>query len=100
MNELEHPALESLDVGAVLFALSDPARLAIVRQVAQVAAPLEATCQAVALDMPKSTRSHHLKVLREAGVLWMTVRGREKVITLRRDDLQARWPGLLDAVLR
>ena len=49
--------------------------------------------------MPKSTRSHHLKVLREAGVTRMVSHGREKLIQLRREDLESRWPGLLDAVL-
>jgi DNA-binding transcriptional ArsR family regulator len=96
--EFEHPPIESLDVTAVLFALSDPARLAIVRQLSVPFA--DATCQSVALDMPKSTRSHHLKVLREAGIVHMTPRGREKLLTLRRDDLEARWPGLLAAVLQ
>jgi DNA-binding transcriptional ArsR family regulator len=97
--DLEHPTTASLALPAVLFALSDPARLDIVRQ---VAAPAECapTCQSVALDMPKSTRSHHLKVLREAGVVWMTQNGRERLLTLRRDDLESRWPGLLTAVLR
>jgi DNA-binding transcriptional ArsR family regulator len=95
---LPNPPVETIDVTAVLFALSDPARLAIVRQLA-TADETPVTCQAVALDMPKSTRSHHLKVLREAGVVQMEVRGREKVLTLRRADLQSRWPGLLAAVL-
>ncbi len=95
---LPHPEVESIDVTAVLFALSDPARLAIVRQLA-AATDTVVTCQAVALDMPKSTRSHHLKVLREAGVTHSEVRGREKILTLRRDDLQSRWPGLLAVVL-
>ena len=49
--------------------------------------------------MPKSTRSHHLKVLREAGVVHTVVRGRERVMTLRREDVESRWPGLLTAVL-
>jgi DNA-binding transcriptional ArsR family regulator len=97
VTELEHPSVDDLDLPAVLFALSDPARLAIVRQVADCG--VESTCQSVALDMPKSTRSHHLKVLREAGVLRMTVRGRERVLSLRRDDVESRWPGLLTAVL-
>ena len=44
--------------------------------------------------MPKSTRSHHLKVLREAGVMRTEARGRERVLTLRRDDLEERFPGL------
>jgi DNA-binding transcriptional ArsR family regulator len=95
--ELPHPPVEALDMAAVLFALSDPARLAIVRQ---LATPGETpTCQSVALDMPKSTRSHHLKVLREAGVMRTEARGRERVLTLRRGDLDQRFPGLLTAVL-
>ncbi len=94
---LEHPAVESLDVTSVLFALSDPARLAIVRQVSAPSSVV--TCQDVGTRMPKSTRSHHLKVLRECGIVHMTWRGREKLLTLRRDELESRWPGLLAAVL-
>jgi DNA-binding transcriptional ArsR family regulator len=98
--ELEHPAVEDLDLPALLFALSDPARLTIARQIAQAGETgEEVTCQSVGLDMPKSTRSHHLKVLREAGVVHTVVRGRERVMTLRRDDVESRWPGLLAAVL-
>jgi DNA-binding transcriptional ArsR family regulator len=105
--EYEHPDIDAVDVTAVLFALSDPARLDIVRQVAGLStegaglADLgpRPTCQSVAVEMPKSTRSHHLKVLREAGVTRMVPQGRESVIALRRDDLDSRWPGLLDAVL-
>ncbi|MCW2694189.1 MAG: transcriptional regulator [Mycobacterium sp.] len=97
MAELEHPAADTLQLTAVLFALSDPARLAIVRQ---LAAPEQAlTCQSVAPEMPKSTRSHHLKVLREAGVTRAVQAGRERLLTLRSGDLDARWPGLLAAVL-
>lgn len=91
-----HPAVADLELPEVLFALSDPARLDIVRQLATQ--QTEVTCQAVALDMPKSTRSHHLKVLREAGIVFTVPRGREKVLTLRSADLESRWPGLLPAV--
>jgi DNA-binding transcriptional ArsR family regulator len=94
--DLEHPSVGDLDLAAVLFALSDPARLAIVRQ---IAVPAVVTCQSVGMDMPKSTRSHHLKVLREAGITLAVPRGRERVLSLRREDLEARWPGLLSAVL-
>ncbi len=100
MSEYEHPEIGDVDVTAVLFALSDPARLDIVRQVAGLTSgPADPTCQSVAVEMPKSTRSHHLKVLREAGVTRMVAHGRERRIQLRREDLDARWPGLLDAVL-
>lgn len=100
MTELKHPAAEDFELPAVLFALSDPARLAIVRQVAEAASGPAATCQNLAMDMPKSTRSHHLKVLREAGVTRSVPRGRDRVITLRVDDLEQRWPGLLPAILQ
>jgi DNA-binding transcriptional ArsR family regulator len=98
--EYEHPDIEAVEVTAVLFALSDPARLDIVRQISgQSPGEPQLTCQSVAVEMPKSTRSHHLKVLREAGVVRMVSHGREKLVQLRRDDLDSRWPGLLDAVL-
>jgi DNA-binding transcriptional ArsR family regulator len=95
--DLEHPDISDVELAAVLFALSDPARLAIVRQIAVPAAV--STCQSVGDDMPKSTRSHHLKVLREAGITRAEPRGRERVLTLRRAELDSRWPGLLSAVL-
>src|ERR1700712_3280386 len=100
MDELPHPDACALALPAVLFALSDPARLAIGRQLAGLAGgpdggPGAASCQAVGGEMPKSTRSHHLKVLREAGLTRTRPHGRERLLTLRRDDLDARWPGLL-----
>jgi DNA-binding transcriptional ArsR family regulator len=95
--DLEHPDVSAFELAAVLFALSDPARLAIVRQIA--VPELVSTCQSVGSDMPKSTRSHHLKVLREAGITRAEPRGRERVLTLRREELESRWPGLLSAVL-
>jgi DNA-binding transcriptional ArsR family regulator len=98
MDELPHPPADEIALPAVLFALSDPVRLAIVRRLADDAAG-PASCQAVGGEMPKSTRSHHLKVLREAGVTRTRPQGRERLLTLRRDDLDARWPGLLAAVL-
>ena len=50
--------------------------------------------------MTKSTRSHHFKVLREAGLIEQEIVGRTKMTSLRRDDLDARFPGLLDSVLK
>jgi DNA-binding transcriptional ArsR family regulator len=50
--------------------------------------------------MPKSSVSYHFKVLREAGVTRTRVEGTQRFISLRRDDLEMRFPGLLDAVLR
>jgi DNA-binding transcriptional ArsR family regulator len=100
MSGYVFPDTAELTLPAVLFALSDPVRLEIVRQLAgwhEGAQPL--VCASVGPEMPKSTRSHHLKVLREAGVSYSKASGRERQLYLRREDLDARWPGLLDAVL-
>lgn len=98
-RELEHPDATDLSVTDVLFALSDPARLLIVRQLADGGPHAVVPCQAVGGTIPKSTRSHHLKTLREAGVIFNVPHGRERHVSLRRDDLDRRFPGLLAAVL-
>jgi DNA-binding transcriptional ArsR family regulator len=48
----------------------------------------------------KSTMSHHARILREAGITHSRVQGARRIMTLRRDDLDARFPGLLDAILQ
>ena len=98
--ELTHPPADSLSLSQVLFALSDPARREIARNLRD--GPLEAAaCSAVAADVPKSTKSHILKVLRESGVIRNepNPNGRGRLLTLRRDDLEARFPGLIDPIL-
>ncbi|MEU8173824.1 metalloregulator ArsR/SmtB family transcription factor [Microbispora hainanensis] len=98
VRDLPHPDAASLVLTDVLFALSDPSRLALVRRLAQ--GPLEvAACQPAGGEVPKSTLSHHLKTLREAGVVRNVPEGRQRYVSLRRQDLDDRFPGLLDAVL-
>lgn len=96
MNELPQPAVVDLDLPTVLAALADPVRLAIVRELHD---RREVMCGALHLDVAKSTRSHHLKVLREAGVTWTRVEGVERYVTLRYTCLDKRFPGLLTSVL-
>ncbi|WP_432932418.1 ArsR/SmtB family transcription factor [Microbispora sp. CA-135349] len=97
-RDLPHPETASLVLTDVLFALSDPSRLELVRRLTQ--GPLEvAACQPTGGDVPKSTLSHHLKTLREAGVIRNVPEGRQRYVSLRRQDLDGRFPGLLDAVL-
>ena len=98
ITELPHPGRDEIKLTDVLFALSDPARLQIVRDLAD--GPLEmAQCGATNPALPKSTKSHLMKVLREAGVIRNEPRGRERLVSLRREELDATFPGLLDSVL-
>ena len=96
MTELVHPAVDALDLTAVMHALSDPARRRVVRVLAVEG---ERACGTFPLGVTKATASHHFRVLREAGITLTRVDGAHRYLTLRRDDLDARFPGLLDAVL-
>jgi DNA-binding transcriptional ArsR family regulator len=95
-DTLPHPTPEEIELSAVLHALSDPVRLRIV---AGLERGDERTCGSFELPVTKSTCTHHFKVLREAGVIRQRAAGTARFNTLRRDDLDARFPGLLDAVL-
>jgi DNA-binding transcriptional ArsR family regulator len=96
-NPPELPERAEIQLGDVLHALSDPVRLQIVRFLA--ATDQEVACGTIPLPVSKSTGSHHYKVLREAGVIRARDAGTHRLHLLRRDDLNARFPGLLDAVL-
>ncbi|HEY1358783.1 MAG TPA: helix-turn-helix transcriptional regulator [Thermoleophilaceae bacterium] len=96
-QEISHPTRDELELSAVLHALSDPVRLKIV---AALASEAEQSCASFDVPVTKSTCTHHFKVLREAGVIRQRQEGTSRLNTLRRDDLEARFPGLLDSVLR
>jgi DNA-binding transcriptional ArsR family regulator len=94
---LHHPVRDEIELAAVLHALSDPQRLLIVRELAGDIAPRP--CGTIELNVAKSTMTHHFRVLREAGVIRQERAGTTKLTSLRREDLDARFPRLLDAVL-
>jgi DNA-binding transcriptional ArsR family regulator len=94
---LLRPSTDDLEIAAVLHALSDPQRLQIVRHLAADGTPRR--CGAFDLCITKSTLTHHFRVLREAGVIDQREEGTARLNSLRRDDLDSRFPGLLDAVL-
>ena len=100
MDDGVEPAVADIHLPRVLAALADPHRLAAVRFVARHG---ESCCseiiQQAGLAMTKSTFSHHLRILREAGVLTKRIQGTKGYTTLRKDDLDRRFPGLIDAII-
>lgn len=96
---LDHPDRAAIRLEAVLHALSDPARLRIVRALAELPEGEGLACSALDLGIAKSTTTHHFRVLREAGVIHQGYRGTAKLSALRRADLAALFPGLMDSVL-
>ena len=95
---LEYPARDEIQLVDVLQALGDPVRLQIVRFLEGSDGAI--ACHEIPIPVSKSTGSHHLKVLREAGVVKAQADGTKRYYTLRTDDLEARFPGLLDSVLQ
>jgi DNA-binding transcriptional ArsR family regulator len=95
-RELSGPAREDISLAPVLAALSDPVRLEIVGKLAN---GHELSCGSLGLPVAKSTLTHHLRVLREAGVVIHRKVGTTKLSGLRRRDLDAVFPGLLDSIL-
>lgn len=96
MRTVSQPLREDIELPNVLHALSDPLRLEIVRDLDETS---ELSCGHLGAPVSKSTLSHHLKVLRDAGLTETRAEGTQRLVSLRRDDLEARFPGLLECVL-
>lgn len=100
MSQFVHPSRADITLVGVLSALGDPIRLAIVRKLVTLSDGRScgnlSPCETVA----RSTLSHHFRVLRESGVIHQVKKGVEIINTVRRDDLEARFPGLLDQILK
>jgi DNA-binding transcriptional ArsR family regulator len=94
-----HPPTAALDLATIMRTLGDPVRLDIVRRLADGRPHL---CGELAdeVGLPDSTCSYHLRLLREAGLTRKRPEGTRHLITLRRDDLDERFPGLVDVLTR
>jgi|SRR5215472_9219529 len=86
------------EIGEILQALADPMRLSIIRSLAERAG--EMSCGAFDLPVTKPTLTHHFKTLKYAGLVGARMEGTRKFIHLRRDEVDAAYPGLLDSVLQ
>lgn len=93
-----HPVTEDLKLESVLYALADPVRLEIVRRLATGDCPLNCSSAAPA-HLAKSTMSHHFQILREAGLICSERRGTEVVNTLRLNEIERKFPGVVGAIL-
>ena len=101
MTRFVHPAVGDITLAGVLGALSDPMRLKILKKLLERRdASLSCSGAAPCPDMPKSTLSHHFRVLREAGLIRTTKQGVENLNSVRWDEVNARFPGLLKAIMK
>jgi DNA-binding transcriptional ArsR family regulator len=99
---LTHPHIDDVTVAAILHALSDPVRLAIVGKLLKSPSGLNCTetTAKLKLDMPKSTCSQHYRILRESGLIVSERRGVDLSSRVRASELQVRFPGLLTSILK
>ena len=97
MRPVQEPPPDKISLNSVLYALSDPVRADIVLRIAENG---EQACGQCGVEMPKSSLSHHFKVLREAGIISTRIEGTRHIIALRRSDLNKRFPGLLNSIIR
>ncbi len=95
MRPIRHPDISEARLEPALHALSDPVRLDVVRALATTG---EATCAALDGGRPKSSMSHHFRVLLEAGLVRTRADGAAHLNALRREEIDSRFPGLLAAV--
>jgi DNA-binding transcriptional ArsR family regulator len=97
MREPFHPPADSLDLVAILAALSDPTRLTILRRLAEVDADVR--CGDFTDLAAKSNLSYHFAKMREAGLVRLRNEGTSRFLTLRRADIERQFPGLLDQLI-
>lgn len=90
------PNQPEIDLGTVIRALSDEHRRDVVMQLAADRTDPERGCNSFDLPVSKQTQTHHFRVLRDAGLICERNYGNRKGIRLRRTEVDARFPGLLD----
>jgi DNA-binding transcriptional ArsR family regulator len=97
-GELAHPRAEELEVGPILLALADGNRRRVVAELAE-RPDEERLCASFDLPVSKSSRTRHWRVLREAGLVFQRDAGNGLYMRLRKEDLDRRFPGLIQAVI-
>jgi DNA-binding transcriptional ArsR family regulator len=96
-RSVENPSVDEVSLQQLLEALVDPVRRSVVRQLAGRGQDM--SCGTFDLPVSRSTSTHHFNVLREAGLISQYYVGTTKMNSLRRDELEQRFPGVLDSLL-
>jgi len=97
MRQIKHPNIDQIELTDIMYALSDPTRLEIVGQLASAGRKM--TCGEFDLNRPKSSMSHHFKILRAAGIVETLIEGTEHMNALRVAEIEQKFPGVLQSVL-
>jgi DNA-binding transcriptional ArsR family regulator len=95
MKAYEHPDLDGIPLARVMQALSDPCRISIMRALIE---RRELACHELPVEVAKATLSHHVKVLREAGLILSRVEGTKRLNTVRQEAFDHYFPGLLSLI--
>lgn len=98
MRPMKHPKAEEVDLIDVMHALSDPTRVEIILTLARKGRAM--TCGELVLDRPKSSMSHHFKILRAAGIVKTEINGTEHINSLRIAELEERFPSVFSSILK
>jgi len=94
-----HPSIDEFDLSKILYALSDVNRRKVIVKLASLPDGTEQFCSEFGTPWAPSTRTHHFKVLRNAGLVWQRDVGNGRMTRLRRADLEEVFPGLLDQIV-
>ena len=100
MSQFVHPSSEDITLHGILNALGDPLRLRIVKNLVKKKGFMSCSEASPCHTIPKSTLSHHFRILRESGLIRTTKQGVEHRNVLRLDDIEHKFPGLLKTVLK
>ncbi len=98
MRQIKHPSIDQVELTDIMYALSDPTRLEIVARLANAGRKM--TCGEFDLNRPKSSMSHHFKILRSAGLVETLIEGTEHMNALRVTEIEQKFPGVLQSVLK
>lgn len=98
MRKIQHPNIDQVELTDIMYALADPTRLEIIALLAN--AGKQMTCGEINLNRPKSSMSHHFKILRAAGLVETLIEGTEHMNSLRVSEIEQKFPGVLNAVIR